>query len=187
MSAAPQPHFSVQSFPVNKKRSSSSSRRSVTVSSPISHTRGVIQSQEQFREKLSSNHNFVHKRQYSPRLKSLQLLQRVTLGIGSCLMIGSALVYAATVPIPQLWSQEYEKLQSLQRQERELTAANETIKNDLIKQAQLEANQAQYQLSSLKPNDVLFLEAAKINAEPLESIPDDKDSNSFLKSIPLSY
>ncbi len=99
-------------------------------------------------------------------------------------MITSALVYASSVPIPQMWSQEYEQLKSLQRQERELTAANETIKNDLLKQAQQEAKDAKYQLSYLRPDSVMFIEKAQINSPSLTNITSE---NSPFDSIPLSY
>lgn len=185
MSAVPQRNFSVQSFPVPQTRSSYTSRKSRASNKALSReTRQIPVSQNEVTTKLSSNHNFVRRKQVSPRLKSLCLLQKITFGIGSCLMITSALVYASSVPVPQMWSQEYEQLKSLQRQERELTAANETIKNDLLKQAQQEAKEAKYQLSYLRPDSVIFIEKAQINPQ---SITDSTSKNSPFDSIPLSY
>ena len=185
MSAVPQRNFSVQSFPIPPTRSNSTSRKSRASNKASSRQiRQIPLSQSEVTEKLSSNHNFVRRKHVAPRLKSLCLLQKITLGIGSCLMASSALVYASSVPMPQMWSQEYEQLKSLQRQERELTAANETIKNDLLKQAQQEAKDAKYQLSYLRPDSVIFIEKAKINSQ---SPKDSKNKHSPFDSIPLSY
>ncbi len=187
MSAAPQRHFSVQSFPVPPTRSKSVSRKSRTANrAPLNQTRQIPLSQDEVMEKLSSNHNFVRRKQPSARLKSLFLVQKIALGIGSCLMIGSALVYSSSVPIPQRWSQEYEQLKSLQRTERELTAANETIKNELLKQAQQEAKDPE-KLSYIRPDNVIFVEKAQINFESPIDKNIDKKQNSPFNSIPLSY
>ncbi len=185
MSAVPQQNFSVQSFPIPQTHSNSTSRKSrASNKASSSQTRHIPLSQNQVTEKLSSNHNFVRRKQVAPRLKSLCLLQKITLGIGSCLMVSSALVYASSVPMPQMWSQEYEQLKSLERQERELTAANETIKNSLLKQAQQEAQEAKYQLSYLRPDSVIFIEGAKTDSNfPVDS----QSTNSPFNSIPLSY
>ena len=195
MSAALQPNFPVQSFPVTKRRSTSSSRRTAsrqslshTAPSPIDKTQQVSQSHNKAHNKvvgkLSSNHNFIKEKQPSVRLKPLFVLQRVALGIGSLLMVSSAVVYIYTVPIPQVWSQEYEQLKSLQRQARELTAANETLKNNIVRQAQEEAQNSQHQLSYLQPEDVIVLKATKVNSE---SSIDSQDNYSPFQSIPLSY
>ena len=195
MTAALQPNFSVKSFPVTKRRSTSSSRQTAsrqslshTAPSPIYRTQQVPQSHNKAHNKvvgkLSRNHDFIKEKQTSVRLKPLFVLQRVALGIGSLLMVSSAVVYIYTVPIPQVWSQEYEQLKSLQRQARELTAANETLKNNIVRQAQQEAQNSQQQLSYLQPEDVIVLKATKVNSE---SSIDSQDNYSPFQSIPLSY
>ena len=187
MSAAPQPNFPVKSPPVSRKRSTLSSGQ-ISAIRTLSHT-GLSpidkpQSEAKIAGKVSSNYNFVKEKPSSVKLKPLFRLQRVAFGIGSVLMATSAVVYISTVPTPRLWSQEYEKLRSLQRQERELVAANETLKNDIVKQAQQEAENGQHQLSYLQPDDVIFLEATKVNPQ---SSREDQDDDSTFKSIPLSY
>lgn len=184
MSAVPQPHFSVQSFPLSRpRRGSVSPKTNISKNPSLKQARQHPLSQDEVTEKLSSNHNFVAVKQPPVRLKRLFLIQKLAFGIGSCLMISSALIYASSVPIPQMWSQEYEQLKSLQRQERELTAANETIKNDLLKQAQKDAKEAQHELSYLRPDNVLFVEEADI----LPKSSTNKPKNSPFDSIPLSY
>ena len=62
------------------------------------------------------------------KLQVLLLLQRSSLGLAIISMAASVGLYISTVRIPQLWSQEYQNLETLQRQERQLTAINETLK-----------------------------------------------------------
>ncbi|MFE1747603.1 hypothetical protein [Coleofasciculus sp. H7-2] len=70
-------------------------------------------------------------------LRSLVTLQR-TSNLVCFLLIASTLgVYAWTVYTQQMWSQEYRKLETLQRHERQMTAANEALKNQLAQEAEL--------------------------------------------------
>ncbi len=65
-------------------------------------------------------------------------------------------VYASTVYLQQQWSGEYEHLQALQREQRNLTAADELLKNQL-------ASQAQHPESGLvapSPTNTIFLPKA---------------------------
>lgn len=69
-------------------------------------------------------------------LRSLRFLHRSS-DIVTFLLIATTLtVYSWTVYTQQQWSQEYRKLQNLQRQERHLTTANETMKDQLAQQAE---------------------------------------------------
>ncbi len=53
------------------------------------------------------------------------------------LLVGATLtIYSWTVYTQQQWTQEYGKLETLQRNERELTKANEVMKNQLAQQAE---------------------------------------------------
>ena len=52
------------------------------------------------------------------------------------LVMASLTVYGWTVYAQQLWSQNSRTLQKLQRQERQITTANETIKNKMAKEAE---------------------------------------------------
>ena len=68
-------------------------------------------------------------------LKSLSLLQKGSFGLAIASMSVSIGLYISTVQIPKLWSQEYQQLENLQRQERQLIAINETIKYQIAKEA----------------------------------------------------
>jgi len=81
-------------------------------------------------------------------------------GIATSMLIAGTLVtYSSTVYLQQQWSKEYRKLENLQRQERQLTATNEMLKNQLA----VEAEQPSIQLSPPNPADTIILQAAKQN------------------------
>ena len=77
----------------------------------------------------------------------------------SILITGTLVAYSSTVYLQQQWSQEYRKLENLQRQERQLTAKNEMLKNQLA----VEAEQPSTKLSPPNPADAIILQAAKKN------------------------
>jgi hypothetical protein len=76
----------------------------------------------------------------SPRMtpwqRSLLVAQRSSLLLSLCLISLMLGVYAWTVYIQQMWSKEYRQLENLQRQERQMTAANEALKSQLAKTAE---------------------------------------------------
>ena len=65
-----------------------------------------------------------------------QTFQRYSSITAFLLVMASLTVYGWTVYAQQLWSQNSRKLQELQRQERQITTANETIKNKMAKEAE---------------------------------------------------
>jgi hypothetical protein len=52
-----------------------------------------------------------------------------------CLSVGALAVYSWTVYSQQLWGREYQRLETLQRNERQLVTASESLKNQLAGQA----------------------------------------------------
>ena len=69
-------------------------------------------------------------------LSSLLFLQRSSDVITFLLVAATLTIYSWTVYTQQQWSQEYGKLQKLQRDERQLTTANAVIKDQLAQQAE---------------------------------------------------
>lgn len=69
-------------------------------------------------------------------LRSLIALQRGSLVVVFLLAIATLVVYSGTVYTQHLWSSNYRKLKTLQRSEREMTAAEGTMKNYLAKQSE---------------------------------------------------
>jgi hypothetical protein len=92
-------------------------------------------------------------RQLSQRARSLLALQKISSGIAFCLVVSALGVYAWSVCIPRLWSQESRKLETLQRHERHLTAMSESLKNQLAQQAE----RPETGLAKLNPAQVIFL------------------------------
>ncbi|MBD2741151.1 hypothetical protein [Coleofasciculus sp. FACHB-1120] len=70
-------------------------------------------------------------------LRSLMTLQRTSNLLCFFLIASTLGAYAWTVYTQQMWSQEYRKLETLQRHERQMTAANEALKNQLAQEAEL--------------------------------------------------
>lgn len=74
----------------------------------------------------------------------------------SMLIVGMFLSYSSTVYLQQQWNQEFRKLENLQRQERQLTATNEVLKNQLAS----EAEQPSTDLVPPNPADAIILKAS---------------------------
>jgi len=93
-------------------------------------------------------------------LKLILLLQRSSGGVA--LLLGAALlaVYGWTAYIQQAWGQDYQSLQALQRQERQLSVANEILSSQMAQAAE-------------SPNSGLVLpqagEAIFLEASPAQS------------------
>lgn len=126
-----------------------------------------------------------------PESKTLPTWLQMTIGfqrrfsIGTFLLVSAVLVvYGTTVYSQQLWSQKYRQLETLRRQERQVTAASEVLKNQLANQAEQPDNG----LVSPRPENNLFLEPS-----PVRSPAADRQSNpkpapsSKLSSNPIGY
>ncbi len=93
-------------------------------------------------------------------LKTLSLLQKGSCGLAIATMTASIGLYISTVRIPKLWSQEYQHLENLQRQERQLVAINETIKYQIAQEASQDDR-----LVISKPESAVFINPAKTQVE----------------------
>ena len=102
------------------------------------------------------------------RLKTLSLIQKSSFGLAIASMTASISLYIYTVQIPKFWSQEYQQLENLQRQERQLIAINETMKYQIAQEASKDG-----QLSISESRSALFISPKKI--EP--KIISDKSTN----------
>ena len=85
-------------------------------------------------------------------------------GITTAILMGGMLVsYGSTVDFQQQWGEKFNKLENLQRQEWELTAANEMLKNQLA----VEAEQAATELLPPNPAKAIILQSSKKSNPPL--------------------
>ena len=110
--------------------------------------------------KVVKSKNFSRSNTLPKNLKVLSLLQKGSFGLAIASLTTSIGVYISTVQIPKLWSQEYQHLENLQRQERQLIAVNETIKYQIAREANLDRER-----SVSKPESAIFVSPAKIVAK----------------------
>ncbi|GAC1472340.1 MAG: hypothetical protein NVS2B14_18100 [Chamaesiphon sp.] len=89
-------------------------------------------------------------------LRELLVAQRGSDQLTFCLAAVMLTIYGWTVYTQQLWSKQYRQLDNLQRQERQLTATNEILKNQLAQ----EAENPQTGLVPPTPSNTLFLKRA---------------------------
>jgi hypothetical protein len=117
------------------------------------------------------------------KIQILFFLQRGSFALAFTLIASSIALYISTVRIPQIWSKEYNNLETLQRQERELIAINEILKQKIAQQAE----NAETNLVPLTSTNAIFLPPASI--VPRSDINAAKDSPNHLlaRDIPLGY
>lgn len=100
--------------------------------------------------------NFPYSQAYPNWLKTLIMMQRSSGIIMFALVTVMLTIYGSTVYTQKLWTKEYRKLDHLQRQERQMTAANEVLKNQLAQ----EAENPETGLVPPDPAKTIFLPAA---------------------------
>lgn len=73
-------------------------------------------------------------------LRWLVRMQRGSLIIAIVLVTAALAVYGSTVYTQQLWSKEYHRLQTMERNERQMVTTQEALKNQLAQQAERPAS-----------------------------------------------
>lgn len=117
-------------------------------------------------------------------LERLLKLQRRSCVVTFLLAGATLAVYGGTVYTQQLWNREYRQLETLQLQERQLTAASEVFKNQLADQAE----QQDTGLVPATPNNNLFLEAPqREKASSTSAIAPKPTPSSQISPTPLGY
>ncbi len=89
-------------------------------------------------------------------LRTLLIIQRGSSILTFCLATAVLMVYGSTVYIQQAWSEEFRQLEQLQREKRELTTADELMKNQLAQRAAAPENG----LVAPSPANTIFLPRA---------------------------
>jgi len=120
-------------------------------------------------------------------LRSLQKIEQPTSGLTFLVLVVTLTIYSWTVYSQRLWSQEYRKLENLQRQERQLSAASELLK----KQMAQEAENPHSGLVPQKPEHIVFLAPAPPRPAPASAISPNRDRQTNHRAInhstPLGY
>jgi hypothetical protein len=107
-------------------------------------------------------------------------------GILAFVLVATTLViYGWTVYSQQHWSQSYRKLQTLQRDERQLTTTIEVLKNKMAQEAQTPAAG----LVSPSPAGAIFLPPASedANSSPSTTTPESNFQPQQQNSAPIGY
>ena len=108
--------------------------------------------QPQAKTKVIKSPTFSQSHNLTSNLRILSLVQQASFGLAIVSMATSIGVYISTVQIPDIWSQKYQNLEDLQRQERQLVSINETMKYQIAKEAGKSET-----LSISKPESALFI------------------------------
>lgn len=120
-------------------------------------------------------------------LRFLLVLQHSSSVFACCTIVSALAIYGWSVYTPQLWNQEYKKLESLRRNERNLTTTNETLKNELAQQAE----KPETGLSAPNPGRLIFLSPTPASSEESDSQSQTSGSTESTKqpvlTSPLSY
>ncbi|GEM_PF-853002 len=110
--------------------------------------------------------------------------------ISSCttfVLISAALgLYGWTVYTQQSWGKSYRYLETLQRNERELTTTNETIKNDLA----IQAEKPETGLVNPDPNTTIFLKPTPDELKSPDLLPSEENNLGEINTptnVPLGY
>lgn len=129
------------------------------------------------KSKVVKSRTFSQSNNLPNNLKILSLAQQTSFAMALVSMATSIGVYISTVQIPDIWSQEYQNLEYLQRQERQLVSINETMKYQIAKEASKSKK-----LSISKPNSALF-----INPTQIKPRVESKNSQQKQELINLKY
>ncbi|MEQ8975052.1 MAG: hypothetical protein RIE73_32290 [Coleofasciculus sp. C1-SOL-03] len=114
-------------------------------------------------------------------LRSLMILQRGSDVITLILGIVTLTIYSWTVYTQQQWTQEYRKLGTLQRNERDLTTTNEIIKDQLAQQAERPAT------GLVIPNTANTIYLSPAPQRQVQESPNQKPEQETLAKTPLGY
>ncbi|MEL4896985.1 hypothetical protein [Crocosphaera sp. Alani8] len=116
-------------------------------------------------------------------LEFLLLLQKSSTTITCGLVAITLGVYGWTVYAPTQWSQEFSKLKTLQRNERQLAATNESLKHKMAQQAE----QPGSGLTSPKPHKSIFLTPAEVSIMEVKDPLPNPEGKSIVLDTPIAY
>ena len=162
MSALRQPDFSTEYYAPQTKPQK-----------PVSQDEKTINQPQINKTKVVKSHAFDQTHSLTNNLKILSRAQQASFGLAIVSMATSIGVYISTVKIPEIWSHEYQNLENLQRQERQLVSINETMKYQIAKEAS--KNNV---LSISKPESALFINPAQI--KPREELKNNRQKQELI-------
>ncbi|MBR8828242.1 MAG: hypothetical protein DSM107014_10160 [Gomphosphaeria aponina SAG 52.96 = DSM 107014] len=123
--------------------------------------------------------------QYQPTwLRSLLLLEGGCKIFTFCAIATTLIVYGWTVYVPPRWTEEYHKLMTLEKREREFIEKNEALKNQLATEAEKDSA-----LENPDPTKAIFLEKAPVTTPLTTPTPPTaiEEKSNYSPSTPLGY
>lgn len=113
-------------------------------------------------------------------LKLLVRTQRASLVVTFLLVATVLSTYSWTVVVQQRWGQQYQRFESLKKQERQLVTGNEVLKNQMARQAESPSSG----LMVPDPSNAIFLPPAS----PRPAVnPEARSSTDLAPAKPLGY
>jgi hypothetical protein len=116
-------------------------------------------------------------------LQFMLLVQKSSTTLTFGLVAITLVVYAWTVYAPTLWSQEFSKLKTLQRNERQLTSTNESIKNTMAQRAE----QAGSGLTPPNPHQSIFLSPGDVPDVKISDDTQETQEKPLIPETPIAY
>ena len=114
------------------------------------------------------------------QLRAMLTLQKGSSIVASGLVLAAIATYGWTVWVPNVWSGEYRKMRTLERQERQLTQTNEVMKHQLAQQAERSG------LLPVNPHQSIFLSPPK--PSPAQSQPPEASRQPLNRpNVPVAY
>ncbi len=114
-------------------------------------------------------------------LRAVLLVQRFSVITTFALVLFVFVMYGWTVYTQTQWNSRYRQLDELERKARQLTAANETIDNDLAESIQRHPGA----LVRESPSQAIFIEAAPLQPAPQPVMPASEASSPPASPPPL--
>ncbi|MDJ0732287.1 MAG: hypothetical protein QNJ33_20110 [Crocosphaera sp.] len=116
-------------------------------------------------------------------LQFLLLVQKSSTTLTCGLVAITLGVYGWTVYAPTLWSQEFSKLKTLQRNERQLAATNESLKHKMAEQAE----QPGSSLTLPSPYKSIFLSPADVPTIEVTEQTEETQKTPIIPETPIAY
>ena len=166
----------------------SSNTNNITPFPTTNRSRYQKQQQIQFQPLSSSSRNQPKTVSVLPKLreapvwvKALILAQQGSAIAAFCLVSAALGVYSWTVYAQASWGREYDRLEQLQKDQRQMTTANEALKNQIAQQA--EAPESGLVLPDF--SNTIFLPPAP--DRPLRADPTSSVTTPETLSVPIGY
>lgn len=110
-------------------------------------------------------------------------IQRGSVAVAFVLVTAALVVYGSTVYMQQLWSKEYRQLKTLERSERQMVAASDVIKEQIVQQAERPGSGLVRRTKDM----AIFLEPAPARPAQTPTTPSLPKSEPTATNSPLGY